>query len=49
MQESMKAKDEALATVERDRIAEKKREIAVMEKRYKMLCRKHGLIEGKLE
>lgn len=34
MQESMKAKDEALAAVEREKIAEKKREIEVMEKRY---------------
>jgi hypothetical protein len=44
MQESMKAKDEALAAVEIEKIKEKKAEIEVMELRYKLLCKKHGLI-----
>jgi hypothetical protein len=49
MQESMKAKDEALAAVEKEKIKEKKNEIEVMEKRYAMLCKKHGLIQAKKE
>lgn len=49
MQESMKAKDEALAAVEKEKIKEKKGEIQVMEKRYAMLCKKHGLIQAKKE
>ena len=49
MQESMKAKDEALAAVEKDKIKEKKAEIELMQIRYKLLCKKHGLIQSKLE
>lgn len=44
----MKAKDEALAQVEKEKIAEKKREIEIMDRRFRLLCKKHALIEQKL-
>lgn len=49
MQEGMKAKDEALALVEEEKIKEKQREIKVMHRRLSMLNKKHDLIKKKLE
>lgn len=48
MQESMKVKDDALAQIERDKIAEKKIDIKKMQRRHKLLVAKQALIEKKL-
>ena len=45
----MKAKDEAAATVEEEKIKEKQREIRKMQRKLQLLNKKHDLVKKKLE
>lgn len=44
----MKAKDDVLAQLEREKIAEKQKEIRQMRRKEALLIKKHALIESKV-